>query len=30
MYMDDIFGKTEYELDTQIQTVRIYSQDRGM
>ena len=32
MYMDDIklFAKNEKELETQIQTVRIYSQDIGM
>ena len=32
MYMDDIklFAKNEKELETQIQTVRIYSQDVGM
>ena len=32
MYMDDIkpFTKNEKELETQIQTVRIYNQDIGM
>ena len=32
MYMDDIklFAKNEKELETQIQAVRIYSQDVGM
>ena len=32
MYMDDIklFAKNEKELETQIHTVRIYSQDIGM
>ena len=32
MYMDDIklFAKNEWELETLIQTVRIYSQDIGM
>ena len=32
MYMDDIklFAKNEKELETRIQTVRIYSQDIGM
>ena len=32
MYMDDIkvFGKNKKELDTVIQTIRIYSQDIGM
>ena len=32
MFMDDVklFGKNEKELETQIQTVRIFSQDIGM